>query len=204
MFITNNYGMNSYYNQSFGADKISEHTVQRIYIDGSKEDVNADFVEFNVKDKSDQQLFDELQENDIHKSDDSNFLSDIIDDFERIKSLETPRTRFFGLVKHQKKYNKVKKDNILGMVEVFYPRNNNSQYIDFLQGFDDCKYGDTRRKYSGVGTSLLDGVADLTQKDIELSSVDEAIPFYINYGFIKVENSGDPNLMRYINNKKTL
>ena len=199
MQITNVSNISNFYSKSFKANKISSHTIKKINDDGSLSDFNADFVEFDKGNVNDVILFKNLEQESKDLLKNGDFTYWIASNFLATESYYSSSIHYYGLVKPQPDYNKVNKENVLGLVEVFDGMFNPTQNVDFIQSMQNCKYDSEERKFKEVGKRMLDGVIAETCKDVELSSISSAKPFYIAYGFNKIKDEEDPDRMIYRN-----
>ena len=163
-------------NISFNARRISPHI-----IGGLQNVVETDLVRFNQCNPNDIRLMKQVLKN-IPSDSDFSLIGEIAEDF-----IKCRKFLFYGLVKHQKNYNKVELENVLGLAEV--SNLENGIFIDNIQSYCAKK---------GIGTAMMNGIINKHKKNVELFAEDDAIEFFRHYGFQDVENSNIANHMIYV------
>lgn len=116
------------------------------------------------------------------------YAMDILDNFvyERNgrNAINDGQYRYFALTTHNKPFEKLDSDSILGVASLI-ERKNTSSTLQHLQVHPEHYYESSNRGFRHIGKAITESIQNLINNDIQLYSIDEAATaFYKKMNFV--------------------
>lgn len=174
---------------SFKANFIKNVYIQKDNFSNNPLPVEVSLVELNAKDKNDIDVLEDTNElwNNV-KEEYSKYI--FYDAYKENEGIKNPRENvkkrhYYAITTQTENYNILEANKILGLAQ-FSEKEGRYNKLDWLQVNPTTSFTNTdsqQRPYQGVGKILLEHIKNVTEKALEVSSSNKAIPFYQKQGF---------------------